>query len=123
LAVAAGLATLKTLAQPGTYETLEKSSGYLVEETKKLAHKAGVKTHITRVGSMYTLFFASQEVVDYDTALKSDTAAFGRYFHLMLKRGIYLAPSQFEANFISLAHSQKDLDKTLDAMAKAFKEL
>jgi glutamate-1-semialdehyde 2,1-aminomutase (EC 5.4.3.8) len=123
LAVTAGLETLKILAQPGTYATLEKSSGYLVEEAKKLAQKTGVKTHINRVGSMFTLFFASQEVIDYDTALKSDTAAFSRYFHLMLKGGIYLAPSQFEANFISLAHSQKYLDKTLEVMAKAFKRL
>ena len=123
LAVTAGLETLKILAQPGTYETLEKSSAYLVEEAKKLAQKTGVKTHISRVGSMFTLFFASQEVIDYDTALKSDTVAFSRYFHLMLKGGIYLAPSQFEANFISLAHSQENLDKTLEVMTKTFKEL
>jgi glutamate-1-semialdehyde 2,1-aminomutase len=123
LAVTAGLETLKILAQPGTYETLGKSSAYLVEEAKKLAQKTGVKAHISRVGSMFTLFFASQEVIDYDTALKSDTVAFSRYFHLMLKGGIYLAPSQFEANFISLAHSQENLDKTLEVMTKTFKEL
>lgn len=123
LAVTAGLETLKILAQPGTYETLGKSADYLVEDAKKLAQKTGVKTHISRVGSMFTLFFASQEVIDYDTALKSDTAAFSRYFHLMLKGGIYLAPSQFEANFISLAHSQENLNKTLEVMAKTFKEL
>jgi len=123
LAVTAGLETLKILAQPGTYETLGKSSAYLVEEAKKLAQKTGVKTHISRVGSMFTLFFASQEVIDYDTALKSDTVAFSRYFHLMLKGGIYLAPSQFEASFISLAHSQENLDKTLEVMTKTFKEL
>ncbi len=123
LAVTAGLETLKILAQPGTYEKLSKSSEYLVEEAKKIAHKIGVKIYISRVGSMFTLFFASQEVIDYHTALKSDTVAFNRYFHLMLKGGIYLAPSQFEANFISLAHSQENLDKTLEVMAKTFKEL
>jgi len=123
LAVTAGLETLKILAQPGTYEKLSKSSEYLVEEAKKIAHKVGVKIYISRVGSMFTLFFASQEVIDYHTALKSDTVTFNRYFHLMLKGGIYLAPSQFEANFISLAHSQKNLDKTLEVMAKTFKEL
>ena len=123
LAVTAGLETLKILAQPGTYEKLSKSSEYLVEEAKKIAHKAGVKIYISRVGSMFTLFFASQEVIDYDTALKSDTVAFSRYFHLMLKGGIYLAPSQFEANFISLAHSQENLDKTLEVMTKTFREL
>ena len=123
LAVVAGLETLKILAQPGTYEKLSKSSEYLVEETKKIAHKAGVKIYISRVGSMFTLFFASQEVIDYDTALKSDTVVFSRYFHLMLQGGIYLAPSQFEANFISLAHSQENLDKTLEVMTKTFKKL
>lgn len=123
LAVTAGLETLKILAQPGTYEKLSKSSEYLVEEAKKIAHKVGVKIYISRVGSMFTLFFASQEVIDYHTALKSDTVTFNRYFHLMLKGGIYLAPSQFEANFISLAHSQENLDKTLEVMAKTFKEL
>ena len=92
LAVTAGLETLKILAQPGTYETLGKSSDYLVEEAKKLAQKTGAKTRISRVGSMFTLFFASQEVVDYDTALKSDTAAFSRYFHLMLKEGNLSCP-------------------------------
>ena len=123
LAVTAGLETLKILAQPGTYEKLSKSSEYLVEEAKKIAHKAGVKIYISRVGSMFTLFFASQEVIDYDTALKSDTVVFSRYFHLMLQGGIYLAPSQFEANFISLAHSQENLDKTLEVMTKTFKKL
>ena len=123
LAVVAGLETLKILAQPGTYEKLSKSSEYLVEEAKKIAHKAGVKIYISRVGSMFTLFFTSQEVIDYDTALKSDTVVFSRYFHLMLQGGIYLAPSQFEANFISLAHSQENLDKTLEVMTKTFKKL
>ena len=123
LAVTAGLETLKILAQPETYEKLRKSSDYLEGEAKKLAQKTGVKTHISRVGSLFTLFFSSQEVMDYNTALKSDTVAFSRYFHFMLKEGIYLAPSQFEANFISLAHSQEDLDKTLEVMAKAFKAL
>ena len=123
LAVTAGLETLKLLSQPGTYEKLEKSSEYFVEEAKKIAHKAGMKMYISRVGSMFTLFFSTGKVVDYDTALKSDTAAFSRYFHSMLKEGVYLAPSQFEANFISLAHSQKDIDKTSSAMAKTFKKL
>ena len=123
LAVAAGLETLKILAQPGTYEKLSKSSEYLVKEAKKIAHKAGVKIYFSRVGSMFTLFFTSQEVIDYDTALKSDTVVFSRYFHLMLQGGIYLAPSQFEANFISLAHSQENLDKTLEVMTKTFKKL
>jgi glutamate-1-semialdehyde 2,1-aminomutase len=123
LAVTAGLETLKLLSQPGIYEKLEESSRYLVEESKKFADKSGVETYFTRVGSMFSLFFFSGVVVDYDTARKSDTDKFSRYFHSMLAQGIYLAPSQFEAGFISLAHSQEDIDKTLEAMAKAFKEL
>ena len=123
LAVTAGLETLKLLSQPESYEKLEELSRYLVEESRKLAAKAGVNIYSTRVGSMFSMFFTSEEVVDYDTAQKSDTDTFNRYFHSMLKCGFYLAPSQFEAGFLSLAHSQEDLDKTLDAMAKSFKEL
>ena len=123
LAVTAGLETLKILSQAGTYEKLEEKASYLVEEGKKLAKKAGVETYVTRVGSLFCVFFTSLKVVDYDSALKSDTAKFTRYFHSMLEQGIYLAPSQFEAGFVSLAHSQEDLDKTLEAMDKAFKQI
>ncbi|MFH0813598.1 MAG: glutamate-1-semialdehyde 2,1-aminomutase, partial [Pseudomonadota bacterium] len=123
LAVTAGLETLKIIAQSGTYEKLEERSSYLVEEGKRLAQRAGVETYVTRVGSMFCLFFTSGKVVDYDSARKSDTAKFTRYFHALLEQGVYLAPSQFEAGFVSLAHSQEDLDQTLIAMAKAFKGL
>jgi len=123
LAITAGLETLKILSQAGTYEKLEEKASYLVEEGKKLAKKAGVETYVTRVGSLFCVFFTSMKVVDYDSALKSDTAKFTRYFHSMLEQGIYLAPSQFEAGFVSLAHSQEDLDKTLEAMDKAFNQL
>ena len=123
LAVTAGLETLKLLSQPGSYEKLEESSRYLVEESRKIAANAGVETYSTRVGSMFSLFFTSETVIDYDTAQKSDTDKFSRYFHSMLEQGIYLAPSQFEAGFVSLAHSQEDLDKTLEAMANAFRRL
>jgi glutamate-1-semialdehyde 2,1-aminomutase len=123
LAVAAGLETLKLLSQPGTYETLEEGSRYLTEALKEIAVKTGVEIYSTRVGSMFSMFFSSGPVVDYDTAQKSDTDKFSRYFHSMLKRGIYLAPSQFEAGFLSLAHSPEDFDKTLEAATKTFKEL
>jgi glutamate-1-semialdehyde 2,1-aminomutase len=123
LAVAAGLETLKLLSQPGTYETLEEGSRYLTEALQEIAVKTGVEIYSTRVGSMFSMFFSSGPVVDYDTAQKSDTDKFSRYFHSMLKRGIYLAPSQFEAGFLSLAHSPEDFDKTLEAATKTFKEL
>jgi glutamate-1-semialdehyde 2,1-aminomutase len=123
LAVAAGLETLKLLSQPGTYESLEEKARYLSEGLKEIAAQAGVETYSTRVGSMFSMFFSSGPVIDYETAQASDTEKFNRYFHSMLKRGIYLAPSQFEAGFLSLAHSQEDLDKTLETAAKTFEEL
>jgi len=123
MAVAAGLETLKLLSQPGTYDTLEERSRYLTEELKEIAARTGVGIYSTRVGSMFSMFFSSGPVVDYETAQRSDTDTFKRYFHSMLKRGIYLAPSQFEAGFLSLAHSPEDLDKTLEAATKTFKEL
>jgi len=123
LAVTAGLKTLKLLSQPEVYQNLEEKSHYLTEEVKKIAHRAGVKIQINRVGSMFTIFFTQSEVVDYETALKSNTSLFQRYFHSLLSQGVYIPPSQFEANFISLAHSEKDLEQTLVAMVKTFKEL
>ncbi|MCD6353043.1 MAG: glutamate-1-semialdehyde 2,1-aminomutase [Proteobacteria bacterium] len=123
LAVTAGLETLKLLSKPGTYEKLEKRSAYLMNEGGKLAEQAGIPVCCNRAGSMFSTFFTPNLVEDYDAAQKSDTIKFGRYFHAMLKHGIYLAPSQFEAGFISLAHSQEDIDKTLDAMAKTFREI
>jgi len=123
LAVAAGLETLKLLSQPGTYDTLEEKSRHLSEGLEALAAKTGLEVYSTRVGSMFSMFFCSGPVVDYETARKSDTDKFNRYFHSMLRQGIYLAPSQFEAGFLSLAHSLEDLDKTLESAAQAFKAL
>ena len=75
---------------------------------------------VNRVGSMFTFFFTDQPVTDYESAKRSDTARFGRFFRLMLDRGIYLAPSQFEAAFLSAAHTDADIDKTLEAAADCF---
>lgn len=123
LATTAGLETLRALSDPGTYRELEERASYLVEEGEKIARRHQVAAYTTRVGSMFTTFFTSAKVTDYESARKSDTSKFARYFHLMLDQGIYLAPSQFEAGFVSLAHSRQDLEKTLQAMAKAFQEL
>ena len=84
------------------------------------AHKAGVPFTVNRVGSMFTFFFTEQPVTDYESAKRSDTERFGRFFRLMLDRGIYLAPSQFEAAFLSAAHSEADIDATLEAAAECF---
>ncbi len=122
LAVAAGLKTLEILRRPGTYERLEalaeKSATGLGAEAKR----AGVPLTVNRVGSMFTAFFSPGPVVDYSSAKKSDTVRFGRFFHALLDRGVYLPPSQFEAGFVSTAHTDADLEETIQAAAQAFAE-
>ena len=115
LAVAAGLAALTELARKNTYRKLAEKADYLGEGLQGVFQKADLPTWTNRVGSMWTTFFQEGPVVDYATAKKSDTAAYGRYFHGMLDRGVYLAPSQFEAGFVSLAHTRRDLDRTIAA--------
>lgn len=115
LAVAAGIAALTELSRKGTYRKLAGKADYLGEGLQGVFRKSGIPTWTNRVGSMWTTFFQEGPVVDYATAKKSDTAAYGRYFHGMLARGVYLAPSQFEAGFVSLAHTRRDLDRTIGA--------
>ncbi len=115
LAVAAGIAALTELSKKGTYRKLAAKADYLGEGLEGTFRKSGVPTCTNRVGSMWTTFFQEGPVVDYATAKKSDTAAYGRYFRGMLARGVYLAPSQFEAGFVSLAHTRRDLDRTIGA--------
>lgn len=115
LAVAAGIACLTELAKKETYRRLGEKADYLAEGLYGVFEKSGVPTWTNRVGSMWTTFFQQGPVVDYATAKRSDTAAYAKYFHRMLARGIYIAPSQFEAGFVSLAHSRKDLDRTIAA--------
>jgi glutamate-1-semialdehyde 2,1-aminomutase len=115
LAVAAGLAMLRHLkAHPEIYDQLERRAAELC-----CAAPAGVT--VNRVGSMFTLFFTGQPVTDYESAKRSDTARFGRFFRAMLERGIYLAPSQFEAAFLSAAHTEEDISETVAAAAEAFR--
>jgi glutamate-1-semialdehyde 2,1-aminomutase len=119
LAMAAGIATLDILAQPGAYEMLEARSRRLEEGLAQAAAQAGAAARVQRVGSMLTLFFAPGPVTDYASARRCDTAAFARFFQGMLARGVYLPPSQFEAWFVSLAHSEADIDRTVDAAREA----
>ncbi|MGN0107033.1 MAG: glutamate-1-semialdehyde 2,1-aminomutase [Hominilimicola sp.] len=120
LAMAAGNAQLKYLQEHAyIYEEIEKKGEYLEKEFKAAAEKNGVAVCINRVGSMMSVFFTHTDVVDFETACKSDTERFKRYFNEMLKRGIYLAPSQFESLFLCDAHTEEDLEKT----AKAFNEV
>jgi glutamate-1-semialdehyde 2,1-aminomutase len=123
LAMTAGIETLKLLSKPGVYKSLEKSSADLQNGLSEVAREAGVPTTINRVGSMFTAFFTDQKVKDFSSAKTSDTARFGKYFLSMLKNGVNLAPSQFEAAFMSLAHTRGDIAKTIDAARKSLKGL
>ncbi len=113
LAMAAGLETLKRLNENGFYELLEERTSILGEGLLKICQDAGIKAFGTQVGSMFSLFFTEKPVTDYESAMNCDTQLFNRYFQGMLERGVYLAPSQFESGFLSIAHSEKDIEITL----------
>ena len=116
LAMAAGLATLRELKRnPAIYDQLEVRSSALVEGVLASARKKGIPLVANRVGSMFTWFFQAGPVFDWDMAAKSDAKAFARFHRAMLDRGIYLPPSQFEAMFMSAAHSEEDIEKTIEA--------
>jgi len=123
LAMAAGIATLRLLKEPGFYQELEAMSAYLDKGLTEAARECALPTCWQRVGSMFCTFFQAGPVDSFASALHSDTAAFGRFFRAMLDRGVNLAPSQFEAGFVSIAHSQDDLDRTIDAARSAFRTL
>jgi len=119
LAMAAGLATLRILRDENPYPELERKSAILEEAFAENINAIGVAATQTRVGSMLCLFFTDQEIIDYESATTSDTERYGRYFRSMLESGIYLAPSQYEAMFLSTAHTDTDLDQTITAQKKA----
>jgi glutamate-1-semialdehyde 2,1-aminomutase len=123
LAMTAGIETLKLLSKPGVYKTLEKTSADLERGLRDAAEEAGVPVTLNRVGSMFTGFFTEQKVKDFASAKTSDTARFGKFFLAMLKNGVNLAPSQFEAAFLSLAHSRADIGRTVEAARKSLKGL
>jgi glutamate-1-semialdehyde 2,1-aminomutase len=123
LAVTAGLATLKELRAKNVYKTLEQRSAALAEGIGREAKRAGIPLVQHRVGSMMTSFFASEPVVDWNSAKRSDTQRYGHFFHQMLEQGVYLAPSQFEAAFLSTAHTPTEIEKTIKAAHAAFKSL
>jgi glutamate-1-semialdehyde 2,1-aminomutase len=120
LAMTAGIETLRILQEDGFYRKLDQKSARLAEGIAKAAADAGCPLYSARVGSMLCAFFTSGEVRDWTTAASCDTAAYGRYFRAMLEQGIYLAPSQFETAFVSMAHSDGDIEQTIGAAAKAF---
>lgn len=121
LAVTAGLATLKILQQPGVYRELETKAARLAGGLAEAAAHSGARITFNRAGSMLCAFFTESEVVDYKTACMSDTARYAAFFRSMLDQGIYLAPSQFEAMFVSLVHDSEQIDRTVEAARRAFK--
>ncbi len=123
LAMAAGIATLGLLKRPGLYEELEVKAARLRAGIEAAARQAEVDLRINRVASMMTPFFMPDAVTDYESARRSDTARFAAFFHAMLERGVYLPPSQFEASFVSTAHSIEDIDATVEAARAALAEV
>ncbi|HKX30574.1 MAG TPA: glutamate-1-semialdehyde 2,1-aminomutase, partial [Blastocatellia bacterium] len=122
LAVTAGLTTLRLLKTIDPYPQLERATARLVAGLSEAAREAGIATVSNRVGSMFTGFFTSEPVTDWTTANRSDREAFGRFFHAMLDAGVYLAPSQFEAGFVSIAHDDAIIDRTIDAARKSLEK-
>jgi glutamate-1-semialdehyde 2,1-aminomutase len=123
LAMAAGIAALKALAEPGVYEQLESRASHLAGGLQDATERHGIDAFHSRVGSMLMLFFSNAEVTNADGARTSDTERYSRYFGELLERGVYAAPSQFEAGFVSLAHSEADIDTTVRAANEALSAL
>ncbi|HYG09831.1 MAG TPA: aminotransferase class III-fold pyridoxal phosphate-dependent enzyme, partial [Pyrinomonadaceae bacterium] len=120
LAMTAGLATLRRLRDASVYAQLERAGARLCAGLSEAAREAGITTVTNRVGSMWTTFFTGDAVTDWTSAGKSDRDLYGKFFHAMLGEGVYLAPSQFEAGFIGLAHTDELLDQTVAAARAAF---
>jgi glutamate-1-semialdehyde 2,1-aminomutase len=120
LSMTAGIETLKLLAEPGVYQRLEEKSARLAAGLRAAAEAARAPVFQTRVGSMFCTFFSVERVIDHASAKSSDSSKYARFFRAMLANGVYLAPSQFEAGFLSLAHSNEDIERTIEAAEAAF---
>ena len=124
VAMAAGLKTLELIARSGFYESLTAKTEKLTSGLKERAHQAGIAMTTNAVGGMFGLFFsAEQQVTTFAQVMQCNQTLFKRFFHAMLDEGVYLAPSAFEAGFVSAAHSDEDLDITLDTAEAIFKAL
>ena len=121
LAMAAGNVVLNLLAEAQIYELLEEKSKKLCSGLEKNAQELGVPARFTRVGSMFSMFFTNQEIENFETVKTCDTEFFKRYFNGLLEEGVYIAPSQFEAGFMSAIHSDMEIDQTIDANFKSLK--
>jgi len=123
LAMAAGIATLKALRSKALYAALDRNTERLCKEIAASARRAGVPLQTAHLGSMGGLFFTDRQVTDFDSAKTSDTNRYARFYRGMLEAGVYLAPSQFEAFFVSVAHEKQHIDATIDAAARVFEEI
>jgi glutamate-1-semialdehyde 2,1-aminomutase len=120
LAMVAGMTTLKAINKPGVFERLGQVTAALCRGFAEIAQEAGIPLQVGSAGSMWGFFFADTPVSNYAEAKTADTARYARFFHAMLDRGVYLAPSQFEAAFISLAHTDEIVNRTIEAAAEVF---
>jgi len=121
LAMRAGIATLKELNTPGLYEGIHQLASRWVAGLKKALSSMGLAAQVNSIGSLSTLFFAAEPVTNYAGAKRSDTKLYARYFREMLERGIFLAPSQFEAGFVSAAHTKDDIERTIAAAEESLR--
>jgi glutamate-1-semialdehyde 2,1-aminomutase len=121
LAMAAGLETLKILGQPGLFETLVSRTRRLGEGIGQAATSAGIPVYQTQVGTMFCTYFTDTPVANWDTASTANTQRYGQFFWAMVERGVYLAPSQFEAGFMSVAHTDEVIEQTIEAAQEAFR--
>ncbi len=123
VAVTAGITTLRLLKRGRGYPELIARTKKLCAGIREAAGTAGIPVRVNAIGSMFTVFFTKDPVTDYETAKAQDGERFRKFFHSLLERGVYFAPSPFEANFVSFVHSEKDIKRTLDAVRAAFKKL
>ncbi len=123
LAMTAGNEMLKLLSGASVYDELERKSEKLCSGYKANVEKLGIKAHFTRVGSMFSMFFADQDITDFESVKSSDTDFFQKYFTALLEEGVYIAPSQFEAGFMSAVHTDEDIERTIEANYKALQKV
>ena len=124
VAMAAGIATLELIDEPGFFDSVTDSTQYLVKGMLAAAQEAGIAMRANQVGAMFGLFFSEQEKISgFSDVMACDGDRFNRFFHAMLERGVYLAPSAFEAGFVSAAHTREDLDETIRCAGEVFAEL
>ena len=123
IAMAAGIASLNKIMKKNFFVNLNKKSEKLVMEIKKLINRHGLNVSVNSIGSMFTVFFNPDNVINYETAIKSDTKIFSKFFNILLNNGVMFPPSQFETVFVSSSHKKDDIEKTLDVISKAFNNL